>query len=63
MKLLGIIGVCFDITAQLLEKKRKCLHNETVHQLFLHLRKAYDSVRREVLYNRVWFIHEASQAD
>jgi hypothetical protein len=24
---------------------------ETVHQLFVDLKKAYDSVRREVLYN------------
>jgi hypothetical protein len=26
-------------------------HNETVHQLFIDFRKAYESVRREVLYN------------
>jgi hypothetical protein len=26
-------------------------YNETVHQLFVDCRKAYDSVRREVLYN------------
>jgi hypothetical protein len=25
--------------------------NETVHQLFVYFKKAYDSVRREVLYN------------
>jgi len=25
--------------------------NEVVHQLFIDLKKAYDSVRREVLYN------------
>ena len=25
--------------------------NETVHQLFIDCKKAYDSVRREVLYN------------
>jgi hypothetical protein len=25
--------------------------NETVHQLFIDFKKAYDSVRREVLYN------------
>jgi hypothetical protein len=30
-------------------KKRE--YNETVHQLFIDLKKAYDSVRREVLYN------------
>jgi purine nucleoside phosphorylase len=26
-------------------------HNETVHQLFIDFKKAYDSVRREDLYN------------
>jgi hypothetical protein len=26
-------------------------YNETVHQLFIEFKKAYDSVRREVLYN------------
>jgi hypothetical protein len=25
--------------------------NETVHQLFIHFKKVYDSGRREVLYN------------
>jgi len=34
---------------QILEKKWE--YNEAVHQLFIDLRKAYDSVRREVLYN------------
>jgi len=34
---------------QILEKKWK--YNETVHQLFKDFRKAYDSVRREALYN------------
>jgi hypothetical protein len=34
---------------QILEKKWEC--NETVHQLFIVFRKAYDSVRSEVLYN------------
>jgi hypothetical protein len=32
-----------------LEKKWK--YNETAHQLFIDFKKAYDSVRREVLYN------------
>jgi hypothetical protein len=26
-------------------------YNETVHQLFIYFKEAYDSVRREVLYN------------
>ena len=34
---------------QILEKKWEC--NEAVHQLFIDFKKAYDSVRREVLYN------------
>jgi hypothetical protein len=34
---------------QILEKKFK--HNEAVHQLFIDFKKAYDSVRREALYN------------
>jgi hypothetical protein len=37
---------CF---CQILEKKWD--YNQTVHQLFIDLKKAYDSVRREVLYN------------
>jgi hypothetical protein len=34
---------------QIMEKKLE--HNETVHQLFIYFKKAYGSVRREVLYN------------
>jgi hypothetical protein len=34
---------------QILEKKWE--YNETEHQLFIDFKKAYDSVRREVLYN------------
>jgi len=34
---------------QILEKKWE--YNEAVHQLFIYFKKAYDSVRREVLYN------------
>jgi hypothetical protein len=34
---------------QILEKKWE--YNGTVHQLFIDLKKAYDSVRREVLYS------------
>jgi hypothetical protein len=60
-KLLGIINVSFDATYQLLSsfscfafvrhwgKKWEC--NETVHQLFIVFKKAYESVRRKVLYN------------
>jgi hypothetical protein len=29
----------------------KCEYNNTVHQLWVDFKKAYDSVRREVLYN------------
>ena len=41
-------GLIFCIR-QILEKK--CEYNEAVHQLFVDFKKAYDSVRREVLYN------------
>jgi hypothetical protein len=34
---------------QILEKKWE--YNGTVHQLFIYFKKAYDSVRREALYN------------
>jgi hypothetical protein len=58
MRLLGIIGVGFDVTDQLLIKSfafvkywRRNGSSMTVHQLFVDLKKAYDSVRREVLYN------------
>jgi hypothetical protein len=34
---------------QILEKKWE--YNESVHQLFIDFKEAYDSVRREVLYN------------
>jgi sorting nexin-29 len=34
---------------QILEKKWE--YSETVHQLFINFKKAYDSVRREVMYN------------
>jgi hypothetical protein len=34
---------------QILEKN--CEYNETVPQLFIYFKKAYDSVRREVLYS------------
>jgi len=31
--------------------KKKCEYNEAMLQLFIDFKKAYDSVRREVLYN------------
>jgi hypothetical protein len=31
--------------------EKKWDYNGTVHQLFIDFKKAYDSVRREVLYN------------
>jgi hypothetical protein len=34
---------------QILEKK--CKYNGMVHQLFIDFKKAYDSIKREVLYN------------
>jgi hypothetical protein len=59
MKLLGIISVGFNITDQVLVRfvcirqilKTKLKYNETVHQLFINFKTAYDSVRREVLNN------------
>ena len=58
-KLLGIFNVDFDITGELLiiysafvkYLKKKWEYNEAVHQLFIDFKKAYDSVRREVLCN------------
>jgi uncharacterized protein Yka (UPF0111/DUF47 family) len=58
-KLLGIINVDFDATCRLLiiysafvkYLRKKWEYNEAVRQLFIDLKKAYDSVRREVLYN------------
>jgi hypothetical protein len=58
VKLLVIICVGFVVTStadqifyirQRLEKKWE--YNGTVHQLFIDFKKAYDSVKREVLYN------------
>jgi hypothetical protein len=59
MKLSGIISVVFDVTDQLLIRSFCIRHileingeyNETVHQRFVDFKKAYDSVRREELYN------------
>jgi hypothetical protein len=59
MKLLGMTSVNFDVIDQRLirssvsgrywRKERDC--NGTVHQLFIDFKKAYVSVRREVLYS------------
>jgi hypothetical protein len=59
MKLSAITNVDFNIIGQwligffcicqILEKKWEC--NGTVHQLFICFKKAYDLVRREVLYD------------
>jgi hypothetical protein len=58
-KLLGNIIVGFDITDQLVARffafvrywRKKWEYTETVHQLFIDFKQAYDSLRREVLYN------------
>jgi hypothetical protein len=57
MKLVEIIVVGFDVTDQLLIRyfafirswRKKWEYNETVHQLFIDFKKAYDLVRRKVL--------------
>jgi hypothetical protein len=59
MKLLGLISVGLDVTdrllitffcvCQVLEKKWE--YNETVHHLYIDFNNAYDSFRKEVLYN------------
>jgi hypothetical protein len=59
MKLLGLIRVGFDVTGQLLIRffcihqipDKKWEYEKTVPQLFVDFKKAYDSVRKEVLYN------------
>jgi hypothetical protein len=58
-KLLGIINLDFDATGHILITysvlvkylRKKWEYNEAVHQLFIELKKAYDSFRKEVLYN------------
>jgi hypothetical protein len=59
MKLFGIVSIGSEVANQLLirfstfvqywSKKWEC--SETVHQLFTDFKKAYDSMRREVLHN------------
>jgi len=54
-KLLGIINLDFDTKChifcirEILEKKWE--YNEAAHRLFIGFKKAYESVRREVLHN------------
>ena len=56
---MGIINVDFDATNQLLiihsafvkYLKKKWEYKQAEHRLFIDFKKAYDSVRREVLYN------------
>jgi hypothetical protein len=58
-ELLGIINVDSNAAGRLLityaalvkYMRKKWEYNESVHQLFIDFKKAYDSVRREVLYN------------
>jgi hypothetical protein len=58
-KLLWIISVDLNVTDQLLIRsfafirywRKKWEYNETVHQLFVYFKKAYDLVRREALYS------------
>ena len=56
---MGTINVDFDTRGQLHIKcsafvkylRKKWEYNEAVHELFIDFKKAYDGVRREVLYN------------
>jgi hypothetical protein len=58
LKLLRIISDGLDVTDQLRVKffpfvrnwRKKWGYNETVHELFTDFKKAYDSVRRKVVY-------------
>jgi hypothetical protein len=60
-----LIRVFFFFFAFVKYWRKKWEYNETIYQLFIDLKKAYDSVRREVSYNIlvVWGSHETSQAD
>jgi hypothetical protein len=58
MKLFGINNAGFIVTNQLLliffhssDTGENLEYNERVHELFVDFKKAYDTVRREVLYN------------
>ena len=57
---------CYHIVCicQILEKKWE--YNEEEHQLITDFKKAYDSVRREVLYNiliEFWYPHETGKTN
>ena len=45
------IGQILIIYSSYILYEKKWEHNEAVHQLFIDFKKAYDSVRREALYN------------
>ena len=59
MKLLGTINLVLDVTDRPLTKffvfnrywRKKWEYNGTIHQLFIDFKKAYDSIKSEVLYN------------
>jgi purine nucleoside phosphorylase len=58
MKLLGSISVGSDVTdhqlirfSEFVRYRKKSEYNETVHQVFTDFKKAYDSLRKKVLYN------------
>ena len=46
---IGQLLITCSLFVKYLRKKRE--HSEAVHQLFIDFKKAYDSVRREALYN------------
>jgi hypothetical protein len=60
-EIIGIISLGFEVNRlssyyilcvhQILKEKEE--HNEAVHQLFRGFKKAYDSFRRDILYNIV----------
>jgi hypothetical protein len=72
-KLSGIISVDFDATYHLLiyilllsnTREKKWEYSKAVHELFIYLKKAYDSVRKPVFYlifSLGLFSHESSKA-
>jgi len=46
---IGQLLIIYSVFVKYLRKKWE--HNEAVHQLFIDFKTAYDSVRREALYN------------